>query len=58
MVDDVGVNDAVEEVTADKAKVAVNGGKGALDKGPAVSVEVRDIRVSVVQVGDGNCFCC
>ena len=54
MVDNVGVDDAVEEVAADEAKVAVNRGQGALDEGPAVGLEVVDLRVSVVQVGDGN----
>jgi hypothetical protein len=55
MVDDMGINDAVEEVAADKAKVTVNRGQSTLDEGPAVGVEVVDLRVRVVQVGDGNC---
>lgn len=54
MVDDVALDDAVEEVAADEAKVAVDRGERALDKGPAVGLEVRDIRVGVVQVGDGD----
>lgn len=52
--DDVRVDDAVEEVAADEAKVAVHGGQGALDEGPALSVKVGDFRVGVVQVGDGD----
>lgn len=50
----MGVDDAVEEVAADEAKVAVNRGQGALDEGPAVGLEVVDLGVGVVQVGDGN----
>lgn len=56
MVNDVMVNDVMEEMTANKAEITVNGGEGALDKGPAVGFEVGDIRVGVVQVGDGDCF--
>lgn len=52
--DDVLVNDAVEEVAADEAKVAVNGGEGALDVGPALGVKVGDVGVVVVEVGDGD----
>lgn len=54
MVDDVLVNDAVEEVAADKAKVAVDGGEGALDVGPALSIKVGDVGVVVVEVGDSD----
>lgn len=54
MVHDVGLDDAVEEVAADEAKVAVAGREGALDEGPVVGVEVGDVRVSVVEVGDGD----
>jgi hypothetical protein len=50
----VGTNDAVEQVAVDPAHVAVNGGQGALDKGPALGVKVLDILVVVVEVGDGN----
>lgn len=54
MVDDVLVNDAVEEVAADKAKVAVDGGEGALDVGPALGIKVGDVGVVVVEVGDSD----
>ena len=54
VVDDVLVNDAVEEVAADEAKVAVDGGEGALDVGPALGVKVGDVGVVVVEVGDGD----
>ena len=54
MVNNVLLNDAVEDVLANKAKVAVNGSESALDKGPALLGVVRDLLVVVVQVGDGN----
>ena len=49
------LDDAVEEVAADEAKVAVNRRQGALDEGPVVGVEVREVGVRVVEVGDGDC---
>jgi translation elongation factor EF-G len=55
MVDNVGIDDAVEEVLANEAEIAVNGGQSALDEGPAIGLEVVDLGVRVVQVGDGNC---
>ena len=52
---DVVLDDAVEEVTAGEAKVPINGGQSALDKGPVLGIVVGDLHVGVVQVGDGNC---
>jgi hypothetical protein len=52
VVNNVVLNDAVEEVAADETKLAVNGGNGALDKGPVLSIIVRHILVGVVEVGD------
>ena len=54
MVNNVRLDDVVEQVTADPAKVAVNGCQGTLDVGPALGVVVVDIRVVVVQVSDSN----
>jgi hypothetical protein len=54
VVDHVVLNDAVEEVAADEAKLAVDGGQSSLDKGPVLGIIVRHIDVGVVQVGDGN----
>lgn len=54
MVDDVGLDDPVEEISADEAKVAVDGGEGALDVGPVVGVKVGELGVGVVEVGNGN----
>ena len=55
VVDDVVLDDAVEKVTANEAKLPVDRGEGALNEGPAARLVVRDLEVSVVQVGDGHC---
>jgi hypothetical protein len=55
VVDDVVLDDAVEEVTANEAKLPVDRGEGALNEGPAARLVVRDLKVSMVQVGDGHC---
>lgn len=55
VVDNVVLNDAVENVTADEAKVTVHGGGSTLDKSPLVGLVVRGLWVGVVKVGDGNC---
>ena len=54
VVNNVVLNNAVEQVAADKAKLAVNSRQSALDKGPVLGVVVRHLHVSVVQVSDGN----
>ena len=54
MVDDVGLDDAVEEISADEAKVAIDGGERTLDVGPVLGIEVGEIGVGVVEIGDGN----
>lgn len=55
VVHNVPLDDTVEQMLADEAKVAVNRGDGALDEGPVLGVVVRDIDVGVVEVGDGDC---
>lgn len=55
MVNDVGLNDAVEHMAANEAEIAVNCSKGTLDEGPGVGLVVRQILVGVMQVGDSNC---
>lgn len=52
---DVLVNDPVEDMFSNEAKITVDGGKRSLDVGPVVGVEVVDFRVGVVEVGDGDC---
>jgi hypothetical protein len=54
VVNNVVLNNAVEEVAADKAKLAVNSGQSTLDKGPVLGIIVRHLHVSVVKVSDGN----
>lgn len=56
VVNNVVVDNVVEEVLANEAKVAINGGESALDEGPAVGFEVVDFLVGVVEVGDGDCW--
>jgi hypothetical protein len=51
----VVLDDAVEDVAADEAKLSVNGGSSTLDKSPLVGFVVGGLRVSVVEVRDGNC---
>lgn len=54
MMNDMGINDAMEQMAADPAKVSINSSQSTLDIGPALCVVVMDIRVVVVQVSDGN----
>ncbi len=55
MVQDVRLDDAVEEVAADEAELAVDGGGGAAGEGPGVGVVVGKGRVGVLEVRYGNC---
>lgn len=54
VVEDVGFDDAVEEMAADKAEFAVNGCGGATDVVPALSVVVGERWVGVLEVGDSD----
>lgn len=54
VVDDVRVNDAVEQVGSNEAKVAIDGAEVANGEVPGILAVVRNIRVGVVQVGDGD----
>lgn len=54
MVNNVVLNDAVEQVAANKAKLSVDSGQGALDKGPVLGLIVRHLHVGVVEIGDGD----
>jgi hypothetical protein len=57
-VNNVVLNDAVEDVATDEAKLAINGGKSALSVGPIVCLVVRSFRVGVVEVSNGNLSYC
>ena len=54
VVKDVGLNNAVHEMTADEAKFAVNGRGGTAGKGPCVGLVMRERRVGVLEERDGN----
>jgi hypothetical protein len=56
VVDDVVVDDLVEEMAADEAHRAVDGGEGALGVGPRFRGVVRDGGVGVLEVCDGDCL--
>lgn len=55
VVQDVGLNDAVEEVAADETELAVNGRGGTTSEGPSLAVVVGKGRVGVLEEGDGDC---
>ncbi len=52
VVQDVGLDDAVEEVAADEAELAVNRGSGTADKVPLVRRVMGKRRVGVLEVGN------
>lgn len=48
------LDDTVEEMTANEAKVAIDSGQSTLHKGPVLSLEMGDISMSVVKVGNSD----
>ena len=54
VVEDVSLNNAVEQVSADEAHLTVNGGCGAANKVPLVGGVVRQGRIGVLEEGDGD----
>jgi hypothetical protein len=48
MMNDVRINDAVEEVAADKSKIPIDGGQRALHKGPRICIVMVQVFMSVV----------
>ena len=55
VVQNVGFDDAVEDVAAHESKVTVNGGGSPAGKAPHLRLVVRQSWVSVLQEGDGDC---
>jgi len=55
VVQDVGLDDAVEEVAADEAELAIDGGSAAADVVPLLSSVVGERGVGVLEEGDGDC---
>lgn len=54
VVEDVGLNDTVEELTSDETELAVDGGSGANGEVPYLRLIMRKSWVGVLQIGDGN----
>jgi hypothetical protein len=54
VVQDVSLDDAVEEVTANEAHLTVNGGSGATNIVPLFGGVVRQGRVGVLEEGNGD----
>lgn len=54
VVQDVGLDDTVEEVAADEAKLTVDGRGGATDEVPLIGSVVREGGVGVLEESDGN----
>lgn len=54
MVDNVCLDDAVEEISANEAKVTINGRESTLDKGPVLGIKMREVGMCVMKVGNGD----
>lgn len=54
VVQDVGLDDAVEDVTADETKVTVDGGGSTTGEVPRLGLVVGQAGVGVLEVGDGD----
>ena len=57
MVNDMVLNDAVEKMAPNEAKIAIDSGQCTLDKSPMLGLEMRNIYMGVVQIGDSNWKC-
>ena len=55
VVEDVGLDDAVEDLAADEAELAVNGCGGTTGEVPGLAGVVGEGGVGVLEVGDGDC---
>lgn len=54
VVQDVGLDDAVQKLAADEAHLAIDGGSSATDKVPLLTGVVGESRVGVLEESDGN----
>ena len=54
MVQDVGFDDAVEQITANESKLAVNGGRRSAGKAPRLGSVMSDRGIGMLQVRDCN----
>lgn len=56
VVGNVSLDNAVKQVTTDKAEFTVDSGSGTADVVPGLVVVVREGRIGVLQEGDGNYY--
>jgi hypothetical protein len=54
VVEYVGLDDAVEELSSDEAELAVNGSRGSANVGPGLAIIMGKGRISMLKVGNGN----
>lgn len=54
VVQDVSLDDAVEDVTADKAEVTIDSGGSTTGEGPHLRLVVGESGISVLEEGDGD----
>ena len=55
MVQDMGFDDAVEEMTPNEAHLSVDCGSRSTCEGPGMGCVVRQSGISMLEVGDCNC---
>lgn len=55
VVQDVSLNDAVHQLSADKPKLAIDSGSGATNVSPRLGRVVRESGISVLEEGNGDC---
>lgn len=55
VVQNVSLNDTVKELTANETEFAVDGGSSTTSEVPNLRLVVRESRVGVLKVGNGNC---
>lgn len=56
MMEDMGFNNAVHDLSTDETKLAVYGRSSAASKIPSVVLVVRQLAIRVLKVCDGNCL--
>ena len=55
VVQDVCLDDAVEQSSANEAELTIDGGSGAARKVPRVALVMREGRIGVLKISDANC---
>lgn len=54
MMDNMRIDDAVEDVTADKAEITIDSCESSRDECPPLAIVVRHVLVGMVKVRNGN----